>query len=229
MTTNIYESALPGSLLRAGHVCRRWRHGAVWASAGTAASSSAAVRPAWMGRASRRSFVSFSGSGFLDGVQGAERDFQNHRIWNVNNRDEFRHPACSGECSRRLSRRLQARVLRDGAALQQRRRPAAKRVTTNAEDSCKEKPARVRRESLRTRAFVFVALFVWLSTTRSWNSRMERAKGAHRFVRCRRHTPGALRMCVELRGDQLVVLPAAPGQDVGEVGCSDAGSFSVSR
>ncbi len=30
--------------------------------------------------------------GFIDGVQGAERDFANHRIWNVNNRDEFRHP-----------------------------------------------------------------------------------------------------------------------------------------
>jgi hypothetical protein len=35
----------------------------------------------------------FQRRGFLDGVQGAERDFENHRIWNVNNRDEFRHPA----------------------------------------------------------------------------------------------------------------------------------------
>jgi hypothetical protein len=35
----------------------------------------------------------FQRRGYLDGVQGAERDFQNHRIWNVNNRDEFRHPA----------------------------------------------------------------------------------------------------------------------------------------
>ncbi len=34
----------------------------------------------------------FQRQGFLDGVQGAERDYQNHRIWNVNNRDEFRHP-----------------------------------------------------------------------------------------------------------------------------------------
>ena len=34
--------------------------------------------------------------GFLDGVQGAERDFQNHRIWNVKNRDEFRHPPVPG-------------------------------------------------------------------------------------------------------------------------------------
>ena len=38
----------------------------------------------------------FQRQGFLDGVQGAERDFQNHRIWNVNNRDEFRHPHVPG-------------------------------------------------------------------------------------------------------------------------------------
>lgn len=34
----------------------------------------------------------FQRRGFLDGVQGAQRDFENHRIWNVNNRDEFRKP-----------------------------------------------------------------------------------------------------------------------------------------
>jgi hypothetical protein len=34
----------------------------------------------------------FQRRGYLDGVQGAERDFQNHRIWDVNNRDEFRKP-----------------------------------------------------------------------------------------------------------------------------------------
>ena len=34
--------------------------------------------------------------GYLDGLQGAERDFQNHRIWNVNNRDEYRHPHVPG-------------------------------------------------------------------------------------------------------------------------------------
>ena len=34
--------------------------------------------------------------GYLDGLQGAERDYQNHRIWNVNNRDEFRHPHVPG-------------------------------------------------------------------------------------------------------------------------------------
>jgi len=38
----------------------------------------------------------FQRRGYLDGVQGAERDFQNHRIWNVNNRDEFRHPQVPG-------------------------------------------------------------------------------------------------------------------------------------
>jgi hypothetical protein len=38
----------------------------------------------------------FQRRGYLDGVQGAERDFQNHRIWNVNNRDEYRHPHVPG-------------------------------------------------------------------------------------------------------------------------------------
>ncbi len=30
--------------------------------------------------------------GFLDGIEGARRDYQNHRAPDVNNRDEFRHP-----------------------------------------------------------------------------------------------------------------------------------------
>ena len=30
--------------------------------------------------------------GFHDGVEGARRDFQNHRPPNVNNRDEYRNP-----------------------------------------------------------------------------------------------------------------------------------------
>ena len=30
--------------------------------------------------------------GYRDGVQGARRDFENHRPPNVNNRDEFRNP-----------------------------------------------------------------------------------------------------------------------------------------
>ena len=38
----------------------------------------------------------FQRRGYIDGVQGAERDYENHRIWNVNNRDEFRHPAVPG-------------------------------------------------------------------------------------------------------------------------------------
>jgi hypothetical protein len=38
----------------------------------------------------------FERRGYLDGVQGAERDLQTHRIWNVNNRDEYRHPAVPG-------------------------------------------------------------------------------------------------------------------------------------
>ena len=42
----------------------------------------------------------FQRRGFVDGVQGAERDYQNHRIWNVNNRDEFRHPHVPGNVRR---------------------------------------------------------------------------------------------------------------------------------
>jgi hypothetical protein len=34
--------------------------------------------------------------GFHDGVEGARKDFQNHRRPNVNNRDEYRHPRFSG-------------------------------------------------------------------------------------------------------------------------------------
>ncbi len=30
--------------------------------------------------------------GFHDGIEGARKDFENHRRPNVNNRDEFRHP-----------------------------------------------------------------------------------------------------------------------------------------
>lgn len=31
-------------------------------------------------------------NGFHDGIEGARRDFENHRQPNPNNRDEFRHP-----------------------------------------------------------------------------------------------------------------------------------------
>ena len=41
-------------------------------------------------------FRDFQRRGYLDGVQGAQRDAENHRIWNVNNRDEFRHPPVPG-------------------------------------------------------------------------------------------------------------------------------------
>ena len=34
--------------------------------------------------------------GFHDGIEGARKDFQNHRPPNVNNRDEYRHPGVSG-------------------------------------------------------------------------------------------------------------------------------------
>ena len=34
--------------------------------------------------------------GFHDGIEGARRDFENHRRPNVNNRDEYRHPNFRG-------------------------------------------------------------------------------------------------------------------------------------
>lgn len=34
--------------------------------------------------------------GFHDGIEGARKDFENHRRPNVNNRDEYRHPAFRG-------------------------------------------------------------------------------------------------------------------------------------
>ncbi len=37
-------------------------------------------------------FREFQQRGYHDGVEGARRDFENHRPPNVNNRDEFRHP-----------------------------------------------------------------------------------------------------------------------------------------
>ncbi len=34
--------------------------------------------------------------GFHDGIEGARKDFENHRQPNVNNRDEYRHPSFHG-------------------------------------------------------------------------------------------------------------------------------------
>ena len=42
-------------------------------------------------------FHDFERRGFLDGVQGAQRDLENHRIWDVNNRDEYLRPHVPGE------------------------------------------------------------------------------------------------------------------------------------
>ncbi|HEY6413130.1 MAG TPA: hypothetical protein VIX42_05555 [Edaphobacter sp.] len=34
--------------------------------------------------------------GYQDGIEGARKDFENHRKPNVNNRDEYKHPHVSG-------------------------------------------------------------------------------------------------------------------------------------
>ena len=39
-----------------------------------------------------REFVAAQQRGYRDGIDGARKDFQNHRPPNVNNRDEFRNP-----------------------------------------------------------------------------------------------------------------------------------------
>lgn len=50
--------------------------------------------------------------GFNEGQQGAFKDGQNHRAWNVDNRDEYRHPRYEGidreayRCSFRLGYRF---------------------------------------------------------------------------------------------------------------------------
>jgi hypothetical protein len=50
--------------------------------------------------------------GFREGVRGAHKDAENHRSWNVNNRDEYRHPNYEGlereayRCSFRLGYRF---------------------------------------------------------------------------------------------------------------------------
>jgi hypothetical protein len=42
----------------------------------------------------------FQRRGYADGVQGAQRDYENHRRWDVNNRDEYRHPNVPGRARR---------------------------------------------------------------------------------------------------------------------------------
>ncbi len=39
-----------------------------------------------------RQFVEAQQRGYRDGVQGARKDYDNHRRPDVNNRDEYRHP-----------------------------------------------------------------------------------------------------------------------------------------
>ncbi|WP_218623933.1 hypothetical protein [Granulicella sp. dw_53] len=47
-----------------------------------------------------REFRDVQQRGFRDGIEGARRDFENHRPPNVNNRDEFRHPPVGGSLRR---------------------------------------------------------------------------------------------------------------------------------
>ena len=51
-----------------------------------------------------REFQEVERRGFHDGVEGARKDFGNHRPPSVENRDEFRHPPVSG-ADRRAYRR----------------------------------------------------------------------------------------------------------------------------
>ena len=46
--------------------------------------------PAW--EAPPQQFIAAQQRGYHDGVEGARKDFDNHRPPNVNNRDEYRNP-----------------------------------------------------------------------------------------------------------------------------------------
>jgi hypothetical protein len=39
-----------------------------------------------------KSFATFKRQGYHDGIEGARKDYDNHRRPDVNNRDEYRHP-----------------------------------------------------------------------------------------------------------------------------------------
>ena len=47
-----------------------------------------------------REFRDAARQGFQDGLNGARKDFENRRRWNVNNRDEYRHPNIAGPLRR---------------------------------------------------------------------------------------------------------------------------------
>ena len=47
-----------------------------------------------------REFRDAQRRGFQDGLYGAQKDYENRRRWNVNNRDEFRHPNVPGSLRR---------------------------------------------------------------------------------------------------------------------------------
>ena len=46
-------------------------------------------------------FAAMRQRGFRDGIEGARRDFENHRPPNVNNRDEYRNPSFIARPDRR--------------------------------------------------------------------------------------------------------------------------------
>ncbi len=63
---------------------------AIAASAGSAVTGAAQDRGDW--DAPPQEFRDVQRQGFQDGVEGARKDFDNHRPPNVENRDEYRHP-----------------------------------------------------------------------------------------------------------------------------------------
>jgi hypothetical protein len=63
---------------------------AIGAAAGSPAAGVAQERGDW--DAPPPEFREAQRQGFHDGVEGARRDFDNHRPPNVKNRDEYRHP-----------------------------------------------------------------------------------------------------------------------------------------
>jgi hypothetical protein len=68
-------------------------------------------------------FQAIARKGFTDGVEGARKDYENHRPPDVNNRDEYRHPHGGSVAEREDYRRGFARGYQVGVAHMYQRGP----------------------------------------------------------------------------------------------------------
>ncbi|HEU5352734.1 MAG TPA: hypothetical protein VFU55_14175 [Terracidiphilus sp.] len=84
---NLKRFAIPALAVFLGSTC---------ASVAWAGSAAPAAQPGYHDRGGwdmpPREFNDLQRRGFHDGIEGARKDFENHRRPDVNNRDEYRHP-----------------------------------------------------------------------------------------------------------------------------------------